>query len=737
MANDTKEVIILELQVDDKNAKQADKSVDALTDSIVALRKANKELRAERDLLSTSDEEGAKRIQEINEQINKNTKIIKENSSEVEKNRLNVGNYKNSIVAAWKETKKLEAANLALIKSQSKVNTSTIEGREEFDKLQKEIEENTKAIEEHNKSIKENIDNTEIFGTSIGNLKQGFAALTSPIGAVTAGLTALVAGYIKSSTGAKDFAFAQDRINFIMSKTIEMFGQLVGGGNGEGGSGPLSKLITLWGKFLQYAPGINLLFRDQIDSLLEESEAAALAAENLRKLQIEQQRAGNAAKTFESAAETWRRIRDDQTKSYEERLKAIDAINQNINASGTVRINVLKQEIEAIKEANANWKNQDNLVVEIESKRREIADIEEEINGKRTENIMALNALQKEQFDIWKAGYDKDLSDYEKAQNERIALTQERIQIELDYERKAAEMKLKNYSVDLGIYLSNYENTTGRITQIAKEGAEALQKNIDASNKEKIRKEQESALKQIQIDEFKNDALIAGINYVTKERSAARVLLNTLVKADAIKETIINTAAAAVAAYRALAEIKIIGPILGTVAAAAVVAFGAVKVAQISGITFARGGVAAVSKFANGGKAGVTGGKLHSQGGTKYYGTDGNVVELERGENWYVLNRSASREINHLSSINKKNGGASFDVSGYRNHFATGGMVITKSTSTTSGDLSPSTVAMIEALVSRTVDRSMAGLPPIYVVAQDVSNVNNKADNRRNRAKVL
>lgn len=721
---DTKEVIILELQVDDKNAKQADKSVDTLTDSIVALRKANKELRAERDLLSTSDEEGAKRIQEINEQINKNTKIIKENSSEVEKNRLNVGNYKNSIVAAWKETKKLEAANLALIKSQSKLNLSTKEGREEFDKLQKEIDENTKAIEEHNKSINENIDNTEIFGTSIGNLKQGFAALTSPIGATTAALGLLVTGYIKSSTGAKDFAFAQDRINFIMSKTIEMFGQLVGGGNGEGGSGPLSKLITLWGKFLQYAPGINLLFRDQIDLLFEESEAAAKAAEALRMLEIQQIRAANAAKTFESAAETARRERDDATKSYEERLRAANVVEQNLLASQTVRKNVLQQEIEAIKEANVNWKNQPAILAQIEEKRREMADLEEEINGKLTENIMAQRAIEKERFDEFKAGYDKDLKDYDDYLNEKLALHRAQLDTQFQIELEQADKRNK--------MLAEKEALRAKIRKAAEEGSAAVSAQIQQQTaKSELERSKQTVDTQISYERFK--ANIIGIidSGVLSNKKANQSILVKMIRLATTGETVANTYAAAVAAYKSAANIPYVGFILGPIAAAAAVAYGLAQVATINGIKFARGGVAAVSKFARGGKAGVTGGRLHSQGGTKYYGTDGNVVELERGENWYVLNRSASREINQLSSINKRHSGASFDVGGYRTHFASGGMVDVRTAQVRPAE-------QINANTVRDIVREVTdNLPPIYVVAQDVSNVNTKAENRRQRAQVI
>lgn len=65
--------------------------------SIENLTKANKELREERKKLDLQSEQGLKRAQEINKQLDANTEIIKENSSALEKQRLNVGNYSGAL----------------------------------------------------------------------------------------------------------------------------------------------------------------------------------------------------------------------------------------------------------------------------------------------------------------------------------------------------------------------------------------------------------------------------------------------------------------------------------------------------------------------------------------------------------------------------------------------------------------------------------------------------------------
>jgi len=67
------------------------------TQSIENLTKANKELREERKKLDLQSAEGQKRAQAINKQLDENTNIIKENSSALEKQRLNVGNYSGAL----------------------------------------------------------------------------------------------------------------------------------------------------------------------------------------------------------------------------------------------------------------------------------------------------------------------------------------------------------------------------------------------------------------------------------------------------------------------------------------------------------------------------------------------------------------------------------------------------------------------------------------------------------------
>jgi len=81
-----------------------------------------------------------------------------------------------------------------------------------------------------------------------------------------------------------------------------------------------------------------------------------------------------------------------------------------------------------------------------------------------------------------------------------------------------------------------------------------------------------------------------------------------------------------------------------------------------------------VPKFADGGEVFDVGGKPHSQGGTKYRGEDGNVIEVERGEKMFVMKATAAKQIHKLSQFNQMFGGRSWNGAPV-NYAAQGGVV--------------------------------------------------------------
>lgn len=78
------------------NSKLVQANSQAVANNVVnidALKKANSELLKERNKVDVTTEEGRKKIQQLNDEYDKNSAIIAENSTKVEKQRFNIGNY--------------------------------------------------------------------------------------------------------------------------------------------------------------------------------------------------------------------------------------------------------------------------------------------------------------------------------------------------------------------------------------------------------------------------------------------------------------------------------------------------------------------------------------------------------------------------------------------------------------------------------------------------------------------
>jgi hypothetical protein len=138
-------------------------------------------------------------------------------------------------------------------------------------------------------------------------------------------------------------------------------------------------------------------------------------------------------------------------------------------------------------------------------------------------------------------------------------------------------------------------------------------------------------------------------------------------KAASIAQATIDTYQAANAAYKAMAAIPVVGPALGAVAAAAAIVAGIKNVKKIISTK------TDVPKAEHGAVIDI-GGKRHSAGGTRFYGSDGTQFEAERGEKMFILNRMASQAYGPaLSRLNQMFGGRSLMQSS--NYLANGGSV--------------------------------------------------------------
>jgi hypothetical protein len=155
--------------------------------------------------------------------------------------------------------------------------------------------------------------------------------------------------------------------------------------------------------------------------------------------------------------------------------------------------------------------------------------------------------------------------------------------------------------------------------------------------------EAKKAQEQAKLDAVKTTlATVAGA--LNKQSVAYKAIASTL--------TIINTIESAIAAFKSMAVIPIVGPILGAIAAAAATASGLAAVAKINSTQ--------VPKMAEGGMMELQG-PAHSAGGMDVHVGNKKVANVEGGEKLVVLKRGVNPGLlRNLSTINALVGGRDF-----------------------------------------------------------------------------
>lgn len=140
----------------------------------------------------------------------------------------------------------------------------------------------------------------------------------------------------------------------------------------------------------------------------------------------------------------------------------------------------------------------------------------------------------------------------------------------------------------------------------------------------------------------------------------------------AVAAAIIQTFQSAISAYSSAAAVPIVGVALAPIAAAAALVFGFKQVDAIKNQKLEKGGII---KAAKGAVFGRFAGRSHSEGGNKYIGEDGSVIETERDEIFAVINKRSSAMIKNLSDLNELGGGVPFARGGIVDKYAGGGVV--------------------------------------------------------------
>jgi hypothetical protein len=314
------------------------------TDQLAAV---NRILTKRRNALSTATEDGRKKIASLNRVIDKNNTTITKNSDKLKQQRINVGNYTNSVSDALNQSGLFSRQIAVLTRIQATFNAI--------------LKKNTAGTEANAAAQKGAAAASGGFSKALRVLK--IALISTGIGAIVVALGALVGGFASTQRGADAFtkvlrplqAIFQRLIGFIQDKALAAFDGLV-----QAFKDPRQAVIDLataikdnlirrFESLSVFGSAIAKLFRGEFaDGFTELGDAAVQlttgienASEKIKQLQ-ESIRQGelldDLIKRFEQRQidvtiplaqarlefQKFREIAQDQTKSDEERIIALD-----------------------------------------------------------------------------------------------------------------------------------------------------------------------------------------------------------------------------------------------------------------------------------------------------------------------------------------------------------------------------------------------------------------------------
>ena len=682
------EQLIFEVKID---RGESEKEIDRLT---AAIEKTKQETKA----LSDTNKDLTKTGQINSKQYLENAKQIELNKASLTKNN---SERKNSIAAIKSEDNSMGALKARLSankKARDLVNRSTVQGKKAFEDINKAIKSDTAALLEAEKAggtYTRQVGNYEdalnsanpALGGAVTGIKSmtkaAIAFIATPIGAVIGAiglaLGALTAFFNSSEEGQNELNKVTRTFTVIAENAIDVIADL-----GE-------LLFSVFGRETEVS--IDTI-TSKIAGLNEETQKEIKLARELADLEaetdkLERKALVDRAKLERDTAQLRLDAKDEENFSDKERLAFLREANALQEAQLELDSTIAKNRLK-IRLLENEFSKSDKVAKEA------AAIAQAEVYNVEFRNLNTRKKLKSEEQALLKkitAEDSKALTERQVLEKEAEVLIQEDelIRFQEQIEKKKELMQMN--SMDFLIPLAETEQQT-------KERLEVLTTKVEARElKKRAELNKKASAIQASVKEAESMAAIQSLEIVTGAVSGAAGQQSQIGKALALFNIGLASADAIAKGTAASQSVPFPGNLIATATTIATV---------IANIARARS-IVSSTKFADGGAIEI-GGKSHSQGGTKFVGSDGTRFEAERGENLYILNKSASSKINSLSAINSAYGGTAF--AGGKSYLATGGAVQRATNQALQNDQSASAIieAMSKANILVTVEDINAGL---------------------------
>lgn len=449
-------------------------AIDRSNNSEAEYRASNKELIALRRNLNINDDKYLENLNAINNRIDQNNDKIKEAVSAYEKQKINIGNYTQGVLEAYRAIEEEKAALEELNAELAVQRDALDQNSAEYQILNQQINQNITQINVYSNNLAEARGEQDEFTNALdlssggisgfigkareaggagpllaktftairvgimGAVQAGIAFLATPIGAaigilaVTVGLVVGAFNFMKNAMnsteeGSNKLAVVTASVSGIFQglwKVIKPLGEWLGKAflaYIESVGNALSWLTD------QVANALDFLGMDEtaesIRGVKSEIAAASKAALDLAKSEQELEKAQRKSKLtqleYQKQAEKLRQQRDDETNSIPKRIE----LNRQL---GEVLKKQLNDELAiaqlALRAADARVLAEGSTKEALDAQAAaltEIVDIQERITGQESEQLSNQNSLRKEAADAEKerqaelrAARQKALDDY-------------------------------------------------------------------------------------------------------------------------------------------------------------------------------------------------------------------------------------------------------------------------------------------------------------------------------------
>jgi LAS superfamily LD-carboxypeptidase LdcB len=344
------------------------------------------------------------------------------------------------------------------IEKNIKINVDAKQGVKEVDKLNKGVQDTNKGARDSKRSF-------SIMSAGIKGVGLAFKALG--VGLVVAAFTKLAEMLQQNQAVIDKVNIASAVLGDIFTKIGTVIISVVRG------LGLLGKAVgkVLRGEFAEAGDlakqsfngvkdavvGNSESFGDFIKNAKDAAKETAQFAKNLVNLRNEVKLAEAQQRqlqlVYQKDAEIQRQIRDDISLTFEERIAANEELGKILDKQFAEEQALAQKKIDlAALELSRNKDNIDLQVALIDAK-TEMADLDERITGQRSEQLVNLKGLEKEQADAIQAAIDaenKRLADLEKSSKKRVEIAKETGEAEVKIEKLTAANKRSIIANSLG-----------------------------------------------------------------------------------------------------------------------------------------------------------------------------------------------------------------------------------------------------------------------------------------------